>query len=127
MLPTIGTNSGSMECEFYFIFYFYFFKRMMAITIPRKTKRGRPNKGQKTHSLKGPKRGREPIFLVVGSYFTHGPSNVACMQIVTFNSSGRSRTSITCQNNLPLYSKGKSTLEKNINMLLKKLNAKKKG
>jgi hypothetical protein len=52
---------------------------MMAKTIPRETKRRRPKKGQETHNLKGPKRGREPISLVVGSYFTHGPSNVTCM------------------------------------------------
>jgi hypothetical protein len=41
------------------------------------------------HNLKGPKIGREPVFLVVGSYFTHGPSNVTYMQIVRFNNSGR--------------------------------------
>ncbi len=70
---------------------------MMAKTIPRETKRRRPKKGQETHNLKGPKRGREPIFLVVGSYFTHGPSNVTCMQIVRFNSIGRSKINITCQ------------------------------
>ncbi len=35
------------------VLFYLFFKRMMARTIPRDTKRGRPKKGQKTHSLKG--------------------------------------------------------------------------
>jgi len=50
------------------------------------------------------KKKRELVPLVVGSYFTHGPSNVAYMQIVKSNSNGRPRTSITRECNLPLYS-----------------------
>ncbi len=69
----------------------------MAKTIPRETKTRRPKKGQETHNWKGPKRGRKPISLVVGSYFTHGLSNVTCMQIMRFNSTGRSKINITCQ------------------------------
>ncbi len=76
------------------------------IPIPRETKRRRPKKGQETHNLKGAKRGREPVYFIVGSYLTHGPSNVTYMQIVRFNNSGRFRTSIMCQRNLLLYSKG---------------------
>jgi hypothetical protein len=34
-------------------------ERMMAKTILRETKRGRPKKAQKTHNPKGPKRGRQ--------------------------------------------------------------------
>jgi hypothetical protein len=41
-----------------------------------------------------PTKGRELVPLVVGSYLTHGPSNVACMQIVRFDNNERSRTSI---------------------------------
>jgi hypothetical protein len=52
--------------------------------------------GQRTHNPHEPKKGRELILLVVGSYFTHNPSNVTYMQIVISNSNGRSRTNITC-------------------------------
>jgi hypothetical protein len=71
-------------------------KRTMARTIPGETRKGRPKKGQKTHSPKGPKRGRELVSLRVGSYLTHNTSNVTNMQIVKFNSSGRSKTSVIC-------------------------------
>jgi hypothetical protein len=37
-------------------------KRTMARTIPGETKRGRPKKGQKMHSPKGPKKGRELVY-----------------------------------------------------------------
>jgi hypothetical protein len=40
-------------------------------------KKGRPNKGPKTHNPHDKKKGRELVSLVVGSYFTHGPFNVA--------------------------------------------------
>jgi hypothetical protein len=60
---------------------------MMARTIQGETKRGRPKKGQRTHNPKGPKRGRELVSLMVGSYFTHGPSYVTSMQIGRSNSS----------------------------------------
>jgi hypothetical protein len=43
---------------------------------------------------------------MVGSYLTHNPSNVACIQIVRFKSNRRSRINISCQNNLPFYNKG---------------------
>jgi len=46
---------------------------------------------------------RELVPLVVGSYLTHNPSNVTYMQIMKFNNNGRSRTSICCEHNLPLY------------------------
>ncbi len=78
----------------------------MAGTIPGETKRGRPKKGQKMHSPKGPKKGRKLVSFMIGSHFTHDLSNVTNMQIVKYNSSGRSRTNITCQRNLPLYSRG---------------------
>jgi len=69
-------------------------------------------KGKAKESPKDPqptrtkKKRRKLIPLVVGNYFTHNPSNVACMQIMRYNNNGRSRTSITCQCNLPLYDKG---------------------
>jgi hypothetical protein len=52
------------------------------------------------------KKGKELVSLMVGSYLTHNPSNVAFMQIVKSNSNGRFRTSVTCQHNFFLYSKG---------------------
>jgi hypothetical protein len=75
----------------------------MVRTIARETKR----EGQKMnnlHELK--KKGKELIPLVVGSYFTHNPSNVTCMQIMRSNSNGRFRTSITCQHNFPFHDRG---------------------
>jgi hypothetical protein len=78
----------------------------MARTIPRETKRGRPKKGQKTYSPKGPKRGRELVSLVVGSYFIHNAFNVTNVKIMISNNSERSRTSIIYQQNLPLHNKG---------------------
>jgi hypothetical protein len=82
---------------------------MMDRTIPRETKMGRPKKAKRrttprAQKEKGPKRGRELVSLAVGSYFTHGPSNVKNMQIVRFNSNGRLRTNITYQCNLPFNS-----------------------
>jgi hypothetical protein len=53
----------------------------------------------------GTKEGRELVLLVVGGYFTHNPFNVADMQIVRFNNNRRSKTSISHQCNLPLYSR----------------------
>jgi hypothetical protein len=79
----------------------------MAGTIIGKTKKGQPKKGQKTHSQgTQKKKGRELVPLMVGSYLTHCPSNVACMQIVRFNSNRRPRTSIICQCNFRFYSRG---------------------
>ncbi len=68
--------------------------------------KGRLKKGQKTHSPQEPKKKKELVPLVVASYLTHGPSNVACMQIVRSNSNRRLRASINPQRNLPIYSKG---------------------
>jgi len=62
--------------------------------------------GQKMQNPQKPEKGRELIPLMVGSYFTHDPSNVTCMQIVRSNSNGRSKTNIACQHNLPFYSIG---------------------
>jgi hypothetical protein len=60
----------------------------MAKTIVGETKR-KPKKGKRTQSPKEPKR-RGLVPLVVGSYFTHSPFNVMCMQIVKSNNNGRS-------------------------------------
>jgi hypothetical protein len=46
------------------------------------------------------------VSLMVRSYFTHGSSNVTCMQIVGCNSNGRFRTNITHQCNFPFYNRG---------------------
>jgi hypothetical protein len=60
---------------------------------------------------------------MVGNYFTHGPYNVTNMQIVRFNNSARSRTTVTYF----LYSIGYNMLKNNINTLLEKLNVKRQG
>jgi hypothetical protein len=67
-------------------------KRLMVKTITGETKRGRPKKGQKTYNPQEPKKGKELVPLVVGSYLPHGPYNVAYMLIMKFNNNGRSRT-----------------------------------
>ncbi len=79
----------------------------MAGTITWKTK-GKAKARPKHVPPARTKEGRDlvPLVVVVGSYLTHNLSNVACMQIVRSNSNRRSRTSISCQGNLPLYSKG---------------------
>jgi len=46
------------------------------------------------HILQEQKEGRELMLLVVGNYLTHGPPNVACTQIMGFNSNGRSRQAL---------------------------------
>jgi len=61
----------------------------------KKAKKTRMNQRRERAS---PSRGRK--------LSTHSPSNVACMQIMTPNSNKRFRTSISCQRNLPFYSKG---------------------
>jgi hypothetical protein len=63
--------------------------------------KGKAKERPKDDQLAKTKQRKELIHFVVGSYFTHGPYNVTCMQIVKFNSNGRSRTCITRQNNLP--------------------------
>jgi hypothetical protein len=42
---------------------------------------------------------------LVGRYLIHCSSNVIHMQTLRFNSIWRSRTSISCQCNLPFYSR----------------------
>jgi hypothetical protein len=75
-------------------------------------------KGQrKVKTLARTKEGKELVLLVVGSYFTHSPSYVACMQIMRPNSIRKSRTNISRQCNLPFYSKGLSMLKNNTNTL----------
>ncbi len=69
-------------------------------------KKGRPKKGQKMYSPKGPKRKKKLVSLMVGNYFTHNPSNVANMQKMKSNNNKRFRTSIACQSNLPFYNRG---------------------
>jgi hypothetical protein len=49
------------------------------------------------------KEGRELVPFMVGSYFTHNPSNVANMQIVRSNINRMFKTCISYQCNLPLY------------------------
>jgi hypothetical protein len=63
-------------------------------------------KRPKDTQLARTKKGKKLVSLVVGTYFTHGSSNVTYMQIMRFNSNGRFRTSITRQRNLPLHNKG---------------------
>ncbi len=77
-------------------------KRSMAETITGETKR----EGQRTFNSQEPKKGRKLVPLMVQNYFTHNPSSVPYIQIMRYNNNGRSRTSITCQHNLPLYNKG---------------------
>jgi len=74
-------------------------------TITDKTK-GKAKESPKDAQPTRTKEGRKLIPFVVGGYFTHSPSNVACMQIVKFNSNKRFRTSTSRQHNLPFYSKG---------------------
>jgi hypothetical protein len=77
----------------------------MARTITRETKKESQKKAKRQTTRKNQKKRRKLIPFVVGSYLTHCPSNVTYMQIVKSNNNGRSRTSITCQCNLPLYGK----------------------
>jgi hypothetical protein len=80
-------------------------KRSMVETIIGETKR----EGQerpKDEQFVRTKKNKELVPLMVGSYLTHGPYNVTHMQIVRSHNNGRSRTSITCQCNLPFYNKG---------------------
>jgi hypothetical protein len=52
-------------------------KRLMAGTITRETKREGQKKAKRQTTRKNQKKGRKLIPFVVGSYFTHSPSNVA--------------------------------------------------
>jgi hypothetical protein len=79
---------------------------------PIKDQWSKPSQGKVKEGLKyaqpirTKKKGRKLVLFMVGSYFTHSPSNVASMQIVKSNNNGRSKTNITCQHNLFLYNKG---------------------
>jgi hypothetical protein len=80
-------------------------KRSMAITIKWKQKRKAKERPKDAQPIRT-KKGRGLVPLVVGSYLTHGPSNVTNMQIVKSNNNGRSKRSITRQCNILLYSRG---------------------
>jgi hypothetical protein len=69
-------------------------KKQIAITITRKTK-GKAKERPKDAEPIGTKEGRELVPLMVGSYFTHNPYNVTCMQIVRFNNNRRFKISIS--------------------------------
>jgi hypothetical protein len=47
--------------------------------------KGKVKERSKDAQLVGTKKGKKLVFLVLGSYFTHRPFNVTCMQIVKFN------------------------------------------
>jgi hypothetical protein len=57
----------------------------MAKTITRETKREGQSKAKRCTCPMNQKKGKKLVPLVIGSYFLHGPSNVANMQIVKFN------------------------------------------
>ncbi len=61
------------------------YKRWMVETIIRGDKKGRPKDAQHARTMKK-KREKELVPLAIGSYLTHGPSNVSHMQIITSNS-----------------------------------------
>jgi hypothetical protein len=58
----------------------------MAQTITGETKREGQKRPKDAQPAGTEKKGRELVPLVVGSYLTHGPSNVTCMQIMRSNS-----------------------------------------
>ncbi len=58
----------------------------------------------KSAQPEGTKEGKELVPLMVGIYFTHNPSNVTYMQIIS-NSNRRPRASISHQGSLPFYSR----------------------
>jgi len=68
--------------------------------------KGRPKKGQEEAKLRGIEERKELVLLMVGNYFTHSPSKVTSMQIMSSNSNRMFRTSISHQCNFPLYSGG---------------------
>jgi hypothetical protein len=74
----------------------------MAGTITQKTK-VEAKEMPKDLQLAGIKESRELVPLVVGSYLTHSPSNVASKQIVRSDNKTMFRTSISYQRNLSLY------------------------
>jgi hypothetical protein len=80
-------------------------KRLMARTITRRQKSEGQRKAKRRTAPRNQRKERELVPLEVGSYLTHGLSNVVYMQIVRSNSNKKYKTSITCQHNLPFYSK----------------------
>jgi hypothetical protein len=79
-------------------------QKLMVGTITRKTK-GKAKKRPKVVQPTSTKERKELVPLMVGSYLTHNPSNLACMQIVRSNNDRRFKTSISHQCNLFLYNK----------------------
>jgi hypothetical protein len=96
----------------------------MVRTIKEETKKEGQRKAKRLTTRRNQEKGKELVPLVVGSYLTHNPSIVTYMQIVRFNSNGRSRTKIIHQFNFLLYNRGKNTLKSNTNKLPRKLNLK---
>ncbi len=78
----------------------------MARTITWETKKEGQKKAKRHTNIRTKKKGRKLVPFVVGSYFTHNPFDVACMQIMRPNDNGRSRISITRQCNFCLYNRG---------------------
>jgi hypothetical protein len=78
----------------------------MVRTIKEETKREGQINAKRCMACRNQEKGRELVLLVVGSYLSHNPSIVACMQIMRFNNNGRFRTNIIHQCNLLLYNKG---------------------
>ncbi len=80
-------------------------KRLMAKAIIRKQKEKAKERQKNTQPTRSKKKGKKLVPPIVGSYFTNDPFIVTSMQIVRFNSNGRSRISITRQRNLPFYNR----------------------
>jgi hypothetical protein len=57
----------------------------MTKTTTQGRKQGKPKERSKDKQPTGTKKKRKLVPLVVGSYLTHGPSDVACMQITRSN------------------------------------------
>jgi hypothetical protein len=77
----------------------------MAGNITEKTK-GEAKEKPKDSQLAGIKERRELVPLVVRSYLTHTPSNVASMEIVRSGNNKMFRTSISSLTYLSLYNIG---------------------
>jgi hypothetical protein len=81
----------------------------MAKTIPRETRReGQWKTKRCTIWMKGPKKRRESVCLMLRSYFSHIPSNVANMQIVRFNNNGSFEQASFAKTNFFLIAKVKA-------------------
>jgi hypothetical protein len=73
----------------------------MAKTITQRTK-AKAKERSKDTQLARIKERKELVTLMIESYLTHDPSNVAYIQIMRSNSNKSFRTSISYQHNLPL-------------------------